>query len=257
MQPDRILDLFEAEWAAGDVPRVPEYLALLRVKNDAATACELLKIDLERRWRHADARIPRWTLENYLQNSQLALSEPELMDLICWEYFVRNRWGDCPTRTEMGSRFSRLSPALDALLKLIAAEIPWPKLVLTMNHQVLSEIALDGPVEVGRQKEHDPAPFALVQQSEPMRLIVAAAKNPAISREQLRIRLKTPNSIQLINTSRNRAVAICACDALDAGKTRVYELPVRIHLFEEKFLHISIGPSLGVCGREKGLSVDL
>lgn len=245
MNPHRILDQFEAAWAKGRTPEVAEYVAQLPRKDCSSSVCELVKIDLERRWRAAQDRIPRYPLEYYLSLKTIFFNDAELVDLIGWEYAVRNRWGDCPTRTEMAHRFLRLLPALEVLLKQVADEIQWPRLALTANHQVLAEIALNGPVEVGRQREHDPAPFSVAEQPEFRRLIVADQNNSSISRSQLQIRLRTPRSVQLTNSSRKRAVAIYASDALDAGKTGVCELPVKIHLFEERFLYISTNPLMG------------
>lgn len=238
MNSHQILDRFEAAWAKDETPEVAEYIAQLS-RNDSSPAIgELVKIDLERRWRSARDGVARRPLEHYLSLEQVSFSDAELVELIGWEYYVRNRWGDCPTRTELANRFPRCQPGLEAELQRIAAGISWPCLKLTVNHQTLSEIALSGPVQVGRQGEGDPAPVSLVQQPEGMRWIVAERGNLSLSRKQLQIRLQTPRSVQLTNSSRNRAVAICAGNILEAGATRNCQLPVRIHLSGDRFLQV-------------------
>lgn len=235
----QILDQFEAAWAKEETPEVAEYIAHFSRNGYPSPIGELIKIDLERRWRSVQGGIQRLPLEYYLSLEPDSFSDAVLVELIGWEYLVRNRWGDCPTRTEIMQRFAKLAPQLDAPLKLIATEIPWPKLELTVNQQVLQKLALDGPVEIGRQRDDDPAPFSIVHRRDIKRMIVAVNDNSTISRTQLRIRLTTPCSVQLTNSSRNRALAICGGEAVNPDQTRSCELPVKVHLCGELFLQIS------------------
>lgn len=234
----QILDQFEAAWARQEPPDAVEYVAQLLQNDSSSAISELVRIDLERRWRSARDGIARRPLEYYLSLEQVSFSGDELVEMIGWEYYVRNRWGDCPTRTETAYRFPQWQTVLEASLQRIAAEISWPRLKLTINYHALSEIALDGPVQVGRQRDGDPAPVSHIQESEVMRWIVAERDNSTISRKQLQIRLKTPSSVQLTNSSRNRAVVICAGDILEAGAARNCQLPVRIHLYGDRFLQV-------------------
>jgi len=89
-----------------------------------------------------------------------------------------------------------------------------------------------------------------------IRLMVAEQNTPSISRAQLQIRLKTLSSVQLSNPSRNRAVAICGCEVLEAGETRDCELPVKIHLQKEMFLRVSTSPSMGLSAGMRETSRD-
>src|SRR5262245_41428844 len=87
---DKLLYDFDKAWRSGSPPLLAQFCP-----SDGDAACrrelleELIKIDLEYRWRQGDRRL----LESYLAQF------PELSDavgLAAEEYRARQRWGDQP-----------------------------------------------------------------------------------------------------------------------------------------------------------------
>lgn len=241
MKSQSVLDQFEAAWSSGAAPDLREFVDRCLKDGRRSSVQELCMIDLERRWRASDHTVPRNCVEQYLTLEQMNLDDSALLDLICWEYEVRNRWGDCPGRGEILVRFPQLRTRLEPALKTVAEKIAWPVVTITENTQVLAQRALDGPAEIGRQREAEPQPVSIVTQADGFRCIVAAVGNASISRSQLQIRLVALEQVQLRNCSSNRALAISGAEPLDAGMTRTLFLPVQIHLWDGYFLRI--------CGR--------
>ena len=114
---------FEAAWQAGHKPRIVEF-----VRNVGAGAppqefrelvIELVKIDLEYRWKaaHAAGRQSALRLEAYCRRlPYLGPSERLPLDLITEEYRVRRRFGDAPKPQEYVARFILPRAALLAAL---------------------------------------------------------------------------------------------------------------------------------------------
>jgi serine/threonine protein kinase len=128
-----LLDQFEAAWRAGAAPNLADYLPSAGPFR-ARLVEELVKIDLEYRWRGlpessngigsdgAWSDAPR--LENYQARAdELGLALPFSLDLIGEEYWVRHRWGDRPDAAEYQQRFPDRADALTPLLARIHAEL--------------------------------------------------------------------------------------------------------------------------------------
>jgi serine/threonine-protein kinase len=133
-----LLERFEVAWCEGDAPRIDEYLVELGSAGpdpEPSSRCalleELIKIDLEYRWRRAGISsnigvetsgpcglLPlRPRLEDYVA-CYPELGTPEFLPvtLIREEYRVRRRWGDRPDHAEYADRFrGRGDPLRDAL----------------------------------------------------------------------------------------------------------------------------------------------
>src|SRR5438046_2814524 len=101
------LDRFERAWQRGAPPLLVDYLTAEFVAQATRLKLlkELIKLDLEFRWR-SPQHIDRLLLEQYL------LHHPELrqagklpLDLITEEYRVRQRWGDRPDHQAYLQRF--------------------------------------------------------------------------------------------------------------------------------------------------------
>src|SRR5262249_21630910 len=106
-----LIDQFETDWQKGAPLSVRQFLhALDEIGEDASSvdrgelARELVKIDLEYRWRWphesvllaANEEAPRLlTLDDYAAECpELGAVERFPIDLIAEEYWVRHRWGD-------------------------------------------------------------------------------------------------------------------------------------------------------------------
>lgn len=131
---EQFLFQFDRAWRSGTPPRIEDCLS--RWQNAATGNAfesrrfleDLIKIDLEYRWRSKPAQPgplgPAPRLEDYVKNyPQLATLHELSPALIGQEYWVRQRWGDRPRHSDYVGRFPRHGPALLAELAKIDGEI--------------------------------------------------------------------------------------------------------------------------------------
>jgi serine/threonine protein kinase len=123
------LEHFEEAWQRGAEPCIHDFLPPATADSRACRRHvleELIKIDLERRWRSAGhpANAQRRLLEDYIQQ------HPELgglaecsVELIVEEFRVRRRWGDRPGAGDYAARFPEQGRALLERLAQADAEI--------------------------------------------------------------------------------------------------------------------------------------
>jgi serine/threonine protein kinase len=179
-----VLERFDRAWRGRTPPQIDEFLPPRSGFDGAekeeetsrrAQLEELIKIDLEYRWRRAspdraefptggsDERSPdpdllplRPLLEDYLaQYHELGLSEVFSPELIAEEYRVRRRWGDRPGHEEYAARFALQCEDLDTTLAAIDAELA------SEFGPAWSPDPAVGPTELRRKAEggHTPAPL--------------------------------------------------------------------------------------------------
>src|SRR5262249_4687372 len=117
----KVLDQFDEAWLKGATPQLESYVppATNRSSGDPLRQKllnELIKIDLEYRWR-ANQHL---RLEDYARRySELGPVNRLPLDLIAWEYRVRHRWGDRPPQAEYMDRFATYGMKLrDALVRI-------------------------------------------------------------------------------------------------------------------------------------------
>jgi serine/threonine-protein kinase len=129
--PEELLYQFDQAWQKGSPPTLEAFVQALPAGNSQARRHlieELLKIDLECRWR-LSRRVPHKgkaanvppRLENYTQRFP-ELGRPSL-ELIGEEYRVRQRWGDRPGHSEYLARFSHHGAHLKEALRQIDAQL--------------------------------------------------------------------------------------------------------------------------------------
>jgi serine/threonine-protein kinase len=135
-----LIDRFEAAWQRGEPLPVREFLNSLDTLADTPVgmskgvlARELVKVDLEYRWRSARGgdRAPECadrdrcpTVEDYAAECpELGACDELPTDLIAEEYRVRQRWGDRPPREAFLIRFPKQADSLMTLLTAIDAEL--------------------------------------------------------------------------------------------------------------------------------------
>ncbi|HKD36835.1 MAG TPA: serine/threonine-protein kinase, partial [Pirellulales bacterium] len=119
------VDAYETNCGSG-FPDLRPFVERLAPADRAAGLAELVKIELERRWRSGDRR----KIEDYLRDyPELKGSSVSLDQLVAQEYLVRSRHGDPPTPDELHNRF----PTLDAAK------------LLPPGQRVVATIALGNP----------------------------------------------------------------------------------------------------------------
>ena len=232
------LDQFENAWSSGDVPELSHFVAMLKQCGDESALSELCQIDMEHRWRSPPGAIQRYFARDYLIRPELTIPPFKAIELICWEYHVRSRWGDYPATHAILAEWLVYRPQLDAALLETSAAISRPVVQLFRTSTLQLSFELDGVLEVGRQNPEEPPPFERIPTCAGYRLIVAASPDPSISRRQLSIRQNSASGVSITNTSRNRAIAIVGNRIIDAGEVAGCEFPVRIHLGGSLFLYI-------------------
>lgn len=115
---EALLEDFERCWHAGPPPAPADFAARAPAGRRRALLAELVKIDLEQRWRCTgrDGGAPH--LEDYLRRYP-ELAGPEglaPLDLVVEEYRVRQWWGDRPGHAEYRRRFAAHEGQLDTVL---------------------------------------------------------------------------------------------------------------------------------------------
>ena len=131
------LEQFDAAWRHGKAPQLEAYLPPTGTPGRRHMLEELVKIDLEYRWRHArqrptglggpvadEANDRSLCLEDYvLRFPELRPLESLPLDLIGEEYRVRQCWGDRPGPADYMARFAGQGTALQQLLADIDIEL--------------------------------------------------------------------------------------------------------------------------------------
>lgn len=127
---ETLLFQFDQAWQKNSPPKIDDYLARIGPEGRRGLLEELVKIDLEYRWRRqvADSGpkgLPlRPRLEDYVKQYPLLGQLHELsLNLITGEYFVRQVCGDRPRQAEYVSRFPRQGAKLLTELSTIDAEL--------------------------------------------------------------------------------------------------------------------------------------
>ena len=130
---DRLLDRFDLAWQSGPPPAIEDFLPV-GLAGRRLLLHELIKIDLEYRWRrtgqgsadpNAGGASPAGPhLEDYVRRlPRLGPLHKLPAELIGEEYRARRRWGDRPDHAEYARRFPRRWTALRAALPRIDAEM--------------------------------------------------------------------------------------------------------------------------------------
>jgi hypothetical protein len=235
------LDQFEHAWSSGEVPQLQPYAAILTELGEESAISELCQIDMEHRWRSTNAMVRKCFARDYMVDLKLTMLAGDAIELICWEYHVRNHWGDYPSFRAILEEWPQYRPALDAAIQQMAVSIARPIVMMSGTQFPQASFELDGVLEVGRQRTDEPAPFERVARPNGDRLIVAANSDASISRKQLAICRDSKFTVFVRNTSRNRAIAVIDLRILDAGESASCPLPARIHLGGQLILSIENG----------------
>jgi tetratricopeptide (TPR) repeat protein len=129
-----LLERFDLAWRAGEVPELDKFLDSPgagtppgdpSIRRDLLG--ELIKIDLEYRWRRAAGAGgvgERPNLDSYLaRHPELGPPGALPLDLIAQEYRVRRLWGDGPSHDEYRSRFPDQATQITLVLEEVDLEL--------------------------------------------------------------------------------------------------------------------------------------
>ncbi len=139
---DESIDRFEETWSRGEPPRLDAFLLPQDHPEFARTLKELIKIDLEYRWRRVpiatekehdddqpnsptETRLSsRAFIEEYVSRFPSVLADASIpIDLIAEEYRIRQRWGDNPNVSSYVERFPDQTTEVNEALKAVDLEL--------------------------------------------------------------------------------------------------------------------------------------
>ena len=119
---EQCFERFVAEWRADSPPNLAAYIAELSTDSRRSVLLELVRIDLERRWRcfgkqATDAFPQTPSVEDYVARyPELGAAEELPVEILVDEYHIRQRWGDAPSPESYCQRFPTRSAELTTLL---------------------------------------------------------------------------------------------------------------------------------------------
>jgi len=135
---EQVLDQFEEAWQRSPPPAVENFLPPAAVSEPALDhpdrrelLKELIKVDMEYRWRQASSQTKDGTrapglpqLEDYLgRYPAIRRAKAFLIELIGEEYRGRHRWGDRPAHAEYARRFPGCWEPLKSLLARVDTDL--------------------------------------------------------------------------------------------------------------------------------------
>jgi adenylate cyclase len=249
---DRLCDRFEAAWrAAPPLPSIEQFLSdagTPAAQEQRLLLAELVMIDMEQRWRRtaeanseestsrpprpsqstlADTLPPQPRIEDYLiRYPQLGGLSGVPDEMIASEYRTRRKWGDRPEAAEFQQRFPDRAARLPRLLGDEAAEAAPLPVKIYDRRRLAYTTQLDRPLELGRQRSDEPAPFCRISGEECDRLVIAAINESYISRRQLRMEPAGVGAVKVTNLSSKGQLALNSSERLAPGEMRQVSLPV-------------------------------
>ena len=231
---EALLKIVDDHWKAGQIPDLLFLIKHISPGDPDDVIPDLMVMDMEWRWKSSQQE-NRWDLRQYDALLKQPLSSLIRARILCREFGIRNRWGDCIGRKEICDRHPDLR---ELFLLHVEKEIrdiaEWPIISIVVNGEEIASKQLDRVITAGRQAFSAQTPWTIQTFDFSHHLVLCEMRNPSLSREQLEIRLCADRMISVSNTSRSRAVAIRSSNvAIDAGQSQLCSLakPIRIHLF--------------------------
>lgn len=236
-----LLKMVDDQWRAGRVPDLQSLVNQVSMGDPDEVIPELLMIDMEWRWKTS---LPECRVD--LRHYDALLRQPLPLiaraRLLCREFGIRNRWGDCIGRQEICERHPDLK---ELFLRHVEKEIrdiaEWPTVSVIANGQKLISRPLDRLITAGRQTSVAQSPWTFQTFDFTHHLVLCEMRDPSLSREQLEIRLCANRRVSIQNMSRSRAIAIGELNvAIDAGQTHICDAgkTVTIHLLSSHSIRV-------------------
>lgn len=234
---DDVLEQVEADWRSGQPPNLRSLLQQLPDDTPHEDYAEAAIIDLQNRWKRG---APPCSTEEYAGMIPVRLRPAVAATILCHEFDLRNRLGDCPTRGDLCTQYPHLQ---SDFLRIVDHEIretaDWPVIVI-QNGDSEVRVALDRPIRAGRQSEASHRPWSLVKGVLEHQLILCEMSSNKLSRQQLLLQLVKPDTVRVQNCSGNRALGVRGKPSLDAGQVAEYRMDrqIKIHLCDDHYLQI-------------------
>jgi hypothetical protein len=261
-QVDQLCDEFETSWRAGQVPDIREFLASHESTSTFSDPIarrlllhELIKIDLDHRWRTAAQCQPcehdRATMDGRTSDAETASAAgsrcllignyveliPELgslndlpVELIAEEYRARHRWGDRPDHSIYSRRFMHLGETLRQALEQVDEELGTKKAGLELrvyeNQELVYRASFTGPIELGRQNAGESGPYSHSRAESGWRFVIARLDEDTMSRRHAHLEPLGDGRVRITNLSSNRSIILHDGTKLTPGDTRVVLSPV-------------------------------
>ena len=126
---ETVFEQFEAAWVRGEIPDLTTYLPALDSPKRQEALQELIRIDMEFRWRNRQTASIKndcqpWSLQDY-RNAfpELTVKAMVVSRLIAEEYRVRKRWGVCPDILEFADELNIDPEVILPQLREVEAEL--------------------------------------------------------------------------------------------------------------------------------------
>jgi formylglycine-generating enzyme required for sulfatase activity len=107
------MDALVKAWQNGETVDLQKYLPARNDPDRRTNLIELIKTDLECRWRHGQAVVLGYYLEKF--RDELPSADDLPVSLVHWEYTVRHKYGDQPPLEQYQTRFPRHFEAVEQL----------------------------------------------------------------------------------------------------------------------------------------------
>src|SRR5262245_33095077 len=109
------MDALVKAWQNGETVDLQKYLPPRNDPDRRTNLIELIKTDLECRWRHGQAVVLGFYLEKF--RDELPSADALPVSLVHWEYTVRQKYGDQPPLEQYQARFPRHFEAVEQLAR--------------------------------------------------------------------------------------------------------------------------------------------
>ncbi len=231
-QIDKICDDFERLWARGDRPCIENFVATVDESN-AELLVELMRVDLHYAWKTYDPAggNAQPTLEERLCRFPMLRRRERLIPLIVDEFRVRQKFGDAPDYPRFLLSYPEIAEELTPTLQQIAMELTRAKLIAYDKANNSFETAVDGPLEIGRQRSKEPAPMCRVKgQSSADRIVIADRGENTIGRQHIQLEVVAMNRILITARSQEAVTTVTGTGILKAGEQVTVSLPVLIRI---------------------------
>lgn len=228
-QVHELLDQLDAEWQKRErPPDLSAFLGELSATEPHCSVAELVISDLHWRWRFGQIA-ERRHYSDYALLLPPDFSDRERARILCHEFAVRCRWGDCPTRQQICEQFPELQSLFLEYVEEESAElIDWPTVTLTQGEKTLFSVSLDRPIRAGRQVSRQQRVWHITSSVFEHFIVLCGKSSPLLSRYQLEIRLAGHKQVQVTNPSHNRAILVSGKSRLEAGAKTVLSLEQQV-----------------------------
>lgn len=236
-----LFEEFELAWCQPTPPELSTWIKRLPDPDNSEDALQLLQIDIERAWR---AKFPhrRLRLPQYESLIPAVLDRYQKARFLCWEFAVRNSWGDCVSRETLCEEFPELRELfLSQLSREIRGIVCWPHVSLLQGITTVLSVSLDRPLVAGRQASMRETPVSVTSGPLLSRIVMCDHQQTQVSRRQLQISRQRPNTVSIENLGSGRSLAVHGKPSIPPGQVQTFELKnaVLLHIYDDWYLRVT------------------